>query len=120
VLDEHRDRSVHPVRAGPVRCSAADAAHEPAVHRPPGGAAACYDEFRLARTGPVPDVSWYRAKHGPEGCDPGKWEQALLDYLGSLGPVADYTLRDAIARWWEANGEPTSEGFAAEGPRIAE
>ena len=33
-------RAVHPVRAGPVRRGAADAAHEPAVHRPPGGAAA--------------------------------------------------------------------------------
>src|SRR5450755_2875854 len=30
---------VHPVRAGPVAGSAADAAHEPAVHRPPRGAA---------------------------------------------------------------------------------
>ena len=34
------DRAVHPVRAGTVRRGAADAAHEPAVHRPPGGAAA--------------------------------------------------------------------------------
>src|ERR1019366_5900784 len=32
-------RAVHPVRAGPVTGGAADAAHEPAVHRPPGGAA---------------------------------------------------------------------------------
>ena len=28
-------RAVHPVRAGPVACRAADAADEPAVHRPP-------------------------------------------------------------------------------------
>ena len=33
-------RAVHPVRAGPVRGGAPDAAHQPAVHRPPGGAAA--------------------------------------------------------------------------------
>ena len=32
-------RAVHPVRAGAVRRGAADAAHQPAVHRPPGGAA---------------------------------------------------------------------------------
>jgi hypothetical protein len=33
-------RAVHPVRAGAVGRGTADAAHEPAVHRPPGGAAA--------------------------------------------------------------------------------
>src|SRR5438876_791429 len=34
------DRAVRPLRAGPVRGGAPDAAHQPAVHRPPGGAAA--------------------------------------------------------------------------------
>lgn len=63
--------------------------------------AECYDAFRLARTGPAPDLSSYGRKHGPEGGDPGKWEQSLLDYLGSLGPVADFALRDAISRWWQ-------------------
>lgn len=86
--------------------------------------AGCYDEFRLARTGPVPDVSSYGAKHGPEGCDPAKWEQALLDYLGSLGPVADFALRYAIARWWEEVSQiqelaDSAEGFAAVGLRVA-
>ena len=34
-----RDRAVHRARAGPVRRRAADAAHQPAVHRPQRGAA---------------------------------------------------------------------------------
>jgi hypothetical protein len=80
--------------------------------------ASVYDAFRLARTGPFPDVSSYGAKHGPDDCDPGKWEQALLDYLGQLGPVADFALRYAISRWWQADGEPTAEGFAAVGLRV--
>jgi hypothetical protein len=80
----------------------------------------CYDAFRLARGGPAPDVSSYGAKHGPEGCDPAEWERALADYLGTLGPVADYALRDAIARWWEevsqdAELADTAEGFGVVG-----
>jgi hypothetical protein len=63
--------------------------------------AGCYDAFRLARTGPAPDLSSYGAKHGPEGCDPWKWEQDLLGLLGALGPVADFALRDAVSRWWQ-------------------
>lgn len=62
--------------------------------------AECYDAFQIAReTGG--NISSYGAKHGPEGCDPAKWEQDLLDYLGGLSPAADHALRDAIARWWE-------------------
>lgn len=63
--------------------------------------AECYDAFRIARESPGGDLSSYGAKHGPEGGDPAKWEQDLLDYLGRLGPVADHALRDAVARWWD-------------------
>jgi hypothetical protein len=42
-------RTVHPVRAWPVRRCAADAAHEPAVHRPPGRAAAVSGGSAAAR-----------------------------------------------------------------------
>ncbi len=41
-------RAVHPVRAGAVARGAADAAHEPAVHRPPGGAAAVSGGYAAA------------------------------------------------------------------------
>ena len=68
--------------------------------------AECYDAFAIAREAPVPDLSSYGAKHGPEGCDPKQWEQELLDYLGKLSTVADHALRDAIARWWEIEVEP--------------
>ena len=40
------DRAVHPVRAGPVRRGAPDAAHEPAVHRPPGRCRSCIRRIR--------------------------------------------------------------------------
>lgn len=90
--------------------------------------AECYDAFRLAREdrsgnplpAPLGDVSSYGAKWGPEGADPAKWEQELLDYLGRLGPAADMALRDAVARWWDEDGEPTVEGFAAVGLRVTE
>ncbi len=74
--------------------------------------AQCYDAFRLARTGPAGDVSSYGAKHGIE-------EGALLRKLGALGPAADQALADAISRWWDADLEPTAEGFAAVGLRPA-
>jgi hypothetical protein len=81
----------------------------PAVSGRPGMVyAACYEEFQIAReTGG--DISSYGAKHGPEGCDPAKWEQDLLDYLGKLSPAADHALRDAIAGWWDFPGWDTSE-----------
>jgi hypothetical protein len=93
--------------------------------------AGCYDAFRLAREvspGVVSDVSSYGAKWGPEGCDPAKWEQDLLGCLGTLGPVADHALRDAIARWWALPGEPLpgdaageeKARFAAVGLRVTE
>ena len=63
--------------------------------------AECYDAFRLARQTPGSDLSSYGAKWGLAGCDPAKWEQDLLDYLGGLAPAADHALRDAIARWWD-------------------
>jgi hypothetical protein len=63
--------------------------------------AECYDAFAIARESPVPDLSSYGAKHGPEGCDPAKWEQDLLGYLGKLSTVADHALADAIAKWWD-------------------
>jgi hypothetical protein len=75
--------------------------------------AECYDAFRLARTGPGGDVSSYGAKWGVD-------EQALLDYLGTLGPVADHALRDAISRWWELNESATVEGFAKAGLQVTE
>ena len=59
-----------------------------------------HDAFHIARETPVPDLSSYGAKHGPQGCDPAKWEQDLLDYLGMLNAVADHALRYAIATWW--------------------
>jgi hypothetical protein len=82
--------------------------------------AECYDAFRIARDTPLGDLSSYGAKWGPEGCDPVKWEQDLLTYLGTLGPVADHALQDAIARWWESNGDTTVEGFAKIGLRVTE
>lgn len=85
--------------------------------------AECYDAFRLAREvrpGVMSDISSYGAKWGPEGCDAAKWEQDLLDVLGALGPVADHALRDAIARWWATDGDPTAEGFAGVGMRVTE
>lgn len=64
--------------------------------------AECYDAFQIARDIPLsPDVSSFGAKHGPEGCDPAKWEADLLDYLGRLSSVADHALMDAIAKWWD-------------------
>jgi hypothetical protein len=63
--------------------------------------AECYDAFAIAREAPIPDLSSYGAKWGPEGCDPAKWEQDLLDYLGKLNAVADHALMDAIAKWWD-------------------
>ncbi len=91
----------------------------------PGGLglvfAECYDAFRLAREvgpGVMADAGSHGARWGPEGCDPAKWEQELLDYLGSLGPAADHALRDAVARWRAAGGDATAEGFAAVGLRV--
>lgn len=67
--------------------------------------AECYDAFRLAREDvPIADLSSYGAKWGPEGSDPAKWEQDLLDILGRLGPAADYALRRSIAAWWDQFG----------------
>lgn len=66
--------------------------------------AECHDAFQIARDIPLswnPDVSSFGAKHGPEGCDPEKWEADLLNYLGRLSAVADHALLDAIARWWD-------------------
>lgn len=66
--------------------------------------AECYDAFQIARDIPLsrnPDVSSFGAKHGPEGCDPAKWEADLLNYLGTLSAVADHALLDAIAKWWD-------------------
>jgi len=80
--------------------------------------AECFDAFRLARSGPVPDLSSYGAKWGPEGSNPQAWEDDLLRVLSGLGPVADWVLRDAIARWWEEDQPATAEGFAAVGLRV--
>lgn len=82
--------------------------------------AECFDAFRLARRGPAPDVSSYGAKWGPEGSDPKTWEDDLLRLLGTLGPVADWVLREAIARWWAEEQADTAEGFAAVGLRVTE
>ncbi|MGV9383525.1 hypothetical protein ACWDRB_47465 [Nonomuraea sp. NPDC003707] len=54
----------------------------------------------------------------PPGYFGTKWgidEQALLDYLGALSPVADHALLDAITRWCEVGGEASVEGFATVG-----
>jgi len=72
--------------------------------------AECYDAFQIAREAPVPDLSSYGAKWGPEGGDSAKWEQDLLDYLGKLSPAADHALRDAIAKWWDLP-DPDPEGL---------
>lgn len=85
--------------------------------------AECYDAFRIARDaapGLDPDISSYGAKWGPGGCDASGWEKHLLAYLQGLSPVADHALRDAISRWWEQDLEPTVEGFAKVGLRVAE
>jgi hypothetical protein len=77
-------------------------AMSPAVSSRPGLVyAECYDAFAIARETPVPDLSSYGAKWGPEGSDPKQWEQDLLDYLGKLNSVADHALMDAIAKWWD-------------------
>jgi hypothetical protein len=77
----------------------------PAIGSRPGLVyAECYDAFAIAREAPVPDLSSYGAKWGPEGCDPKQWEQDLLDYLGKLNAVADHALMDAIAKWWDITG----------------
>jgi len=76
--------------------------------------AACYDAFRIARERThLPDMSSYAAQFGID-------EQALLDYLGSLGPAADAALRDALARWWRDDHEDTVEGFARVGLRVTD
>lgn len=83
--------------------------------------AECYDAFRLAREDtsgnplPVPHLSSYGAKWGPEGSDPVKWEQDLLDLLGRLGPAADLALRGAVAAWWDEGQPGTAAGFASVG-----
>lgn len=73
-----------------------------------------YDAFRIAREKDHLGISSYGAQYGID-------EQALLDYLGSLGPAADAALRDAITRWWEDDGrEDTVAGFEKVGLRVTE
>ena len=75
--------------------------------------AECYDAFRIAREKDSLGISSYAAQYGID-------EQALLDYLGSLGPAADAALRDAIVRWWEDDREDTVEGFDKVGLRVTD
>ena len=67
--------------------------------------AECYDAFQIAREAPVPDLSSYGAKWGPDARAAAQWEQDLLHYLGGLNAVADHALRDAISRWWQLPDE---------------
>lgn len=71
------------------------------------------DAFGFARDTDLPDpnASSYAAKWGVD-------EESLLTRLRRLGPAADHALRDAIARWWESDGEATVEGFQAVGITI--
>ncbi len=71
------------------------------------------DAFAIARDTPVPDLSSYAEKWGID-------EDALLQWLGRLSPVADHALRDALSRWWEQGCEPTVEGFAKVGLKAVE
>jgi hypothetical protein len=89
--------------------------------------AECYDGFRLAREHPMISDSSYGAKWAPEGTDPVKFEQDLLEVLGGLGPAADYALRRAVAAWWAGPGMEEAEtveaqiaAFAAVGLRVTE
>lgn len=63
-----------------------------------------YDAFQDGRRGPVRGVSTYGAKYG-HAEDWEEWEDTLLAYLQQLTPTQDYTLRCAIARWWQLPGD---------------
>lgn len=76
--------------------------------------AECYDAFKIARdvsAGLNPEISSFGAKWEID-------EQALLDYLRDLNPVADHALRYAIVCWWQQNLDATVEGFAKVGLRV--
>ncbi len=47
-------------------------------------------------------------------------EQALLDYLRTLGPTADHALHDAVSRWWASDHEDrvSVQGWRAVGLRV--
>jgi hypothetical protein len=67
----------------------------------------CYDAFRRTPPG--------------ESSLAGRWnidEQALLDYLRTLGPTADHALYDALSRWRDMNLDETVDGFARVGLRV--
>ncbi|MGK5677653.1 hypothetical protein, partial [Actinoplanes sp. URMC 104] len=54
------------------------------------------DAFEIARDSPVPDHSSYGFKWSID-------EQALLERVSRINPIADLALRDAVARWWKDN-----------------
>ena len=83
------------------------------VMRPGMVHAECYDAFAIARRSPaLAAVSSYGKQYGID-------EAELLDYLGSLGPVADHALADALSRWWALDLEPDADGFGAAGLVVA-
>lgn len=70
------------------------------------------DAFRIARDTPVPEMSSYATKWGVD-------EDALLERLRALHPVADHALRDALSRWWhDEASEATVEGFTKHGLHV--
>jgi hypothetical protein len=72
--------------------------------------AACADAFAIARNrGGTP----YSVQYGID-------EHQLLDYLATLGPVADHALADAISRHWDQGLGADGKGFATVGLQVTE
>ncbi len=64
--------------------------------------AEAYDAFRLAGEDGAGNA--YGEHFGVD-------EKKLLDWLAALGPASDLALRDALSRWWEADGADDVERF---------
>lgn len=69
----------------------------------------CYDAFRRIPPGESSLADTWNID-----------EQALLDYLRTLGPTADHALYDALSRWRDMNLDQTVDGFARAGLRVTE